>query len=86
MEGHMESLPRAIRRLRGFDMTQLQFAEEVGVSRISIAKWESGVVSPGLENLRRLVELGLPQEYLAGNDADNSTADDVAHPDTEGAA
>ena len=82
----MESLSKAIRRLRGFDMNQQEFAELVGVGRLTISKWETGDWQPSLVNLRRLVELGLPQEYLAGTDADNSAADDVAHSDTEGAA
>ena len=44
-----------MRKLRR--MTQEDLAEQVGVTRQAVAKWESGATVPDLEKCRRLAEL-----------------------------
>jgi DNA-binding XRE family transcriptional regulator len=46
---------RALRGLR----TQEQFAQELGVTRVTVAVWETGAGVPKLRNARKLVERGM---------------------------
>jgi transcriptional regulator with XRE-family HTH domain len=50
------SLGRRIRQLRGFDITQADFARMVGVSQSQLSKYERGVVAPPADVLIRIME------------------------------
>lgn len=46
-------------------ITQAELAEIMDVSRQAVSRWESGVVTPSIENLKRLSSLyGVPLDYL----------------------
>lgn len=53
---HMKSLGRRIRQLRGFDLTQDEFAKKLGVSQSQLSKYERGVVAPPADVLIRIKE------------------------------
>ena len=54
-------------------MTQEQLAEAVGVSRQTVAKWESGETVPDLEKCRLLAELfGVSLDDLANYEPDEN--------------
>ena len=38
------------------DLTQEEVAKKLGVSRMTVTYWESGVASPLLKNLKKVVE------------------------------
>lgn len=58
---------QATRLARG--LTQEQLAESVGVSRQTVAKWESGETSPDLDHAAALADaLGTTLDGLAGAD------------------
>lgn len=42
----LRSMGRRLRELRGFDLTQAQFAEELGISQSQLSKYERGVAAP----------------------------------------
>jgi len=42
----MKSLGRRIRQLRGFDVTQDEFASKLGISQSQLSKYERGVLAP----------------------------------------
>lgn len=42
----LKALGRRIRELRGFDVTQEDFARELGVSQSQLSKYERGVAAP----------------------------------------
>jgi len=52
----MKSLGRRIRQLRGFDVTQGEFAKTLGVSQSQLSKYERGVVAPPANILVRIKE------------------------------
>jgi transcriptional regulator with XRE-family HTH domain len=54
---------KAIRNLRGLD-SQEMLAERLGVSRITVTRWESGEAVPSLRHARQLVALGLDAELF----------------------
>lgn len=59
---------KALRRRAG--LSQEQVAEQVGVSRQAVAKWEAGHSAPSTENLRKLAQvLQVGLEELAGEPA-----------------
>ena len=59
---------KALRRRAG--LSQEQVAEQVGVSRQAVAKWEAGQSAPSTENLRKLAQvLQVGLEELAGKPA-----------------
>lgn len=64
------------RRLQ-LDFTQHQLAKMLGVSRVSVTKWESGVVKPAGENLYQLAKvLSCSPEWILygkGNDPKDDT-------------
>jgi transcriptional regulator with XRE-family HTH domain len=45
---------RRIREIRGFDLTQAQFGKLLGVSQVTLSKYENGQVLPTLDFLARL--------------------------------
>jgi len=59
-----------IREMRGFDMTQEEFAERVGISQNYLSTMERGKVEVGAEILRRIsLEFSKNIEWLlTGND------------------
>jgi transcriptional regulator with XRE-family HTH domain len=42
----LEALGRRLRELRGFDLTQAEFAMELGISQSQLSKYERGVAAP----------------------------------------
>ena len=59
----------SLRKNRG--LSQEQLAEELGVSRQAISKWESGTAFPESEKLIALSEyFGVSTDYLLKDDAD----------------
>ena len=42
----LRALGRRLRALRGFDLTQEEFAKELGVSQSQLSKYERGVAAP----------------------------------------
>lgn len=57
-----EQLAR-LRKAKGF--TQMEVAEELGLSRQAISRWESGQAFPSTENLKKLSVLyGVPVDEL----------------------
>ncbi|CAI1578712.1 Uncharacterized HTH-type transcriptional regulator CBU_1416 [Serratia proteamaculans] len=66
-----------MRRLQ-LDMTQLQLAKAVGVSRVSVTKWETGVTQPDGENLHVLARvLSAKPEWLLYGKGEPQTPDDT---------
>lgn len=60
-------------------LSQEQLAEQVGVSRQALAKWESGETTPDLEHCRRLAEVfGVTLDDLANYEPPEGT--DLAAP------
>jgi transcriptional regulator with XRE-family HTH domain len=47
----LKALGRRLRELRGFDLTQEDFASELGVSQSQLSKYERGVAAPTAEIL-----------------------------------
>jgi transcriptional regulator with XRE-family HTH domain len=48
------AIGRRIREIRGFDLTQAQFGEALGVPQATLSKYEHGQAAPTLEFLVRL--------------------------------
>ena len=42
----LRALGRRLRELRGFDLTQEEFAQELGISQSQLSKYERGVAGP----------------------------------------
>jgi transcriptional regulator with XRE-family HTH domain len=49
-----KTIARRIREIRGFDCTQKEFAQMLGVSQATVSKLEKGLVLPNSEILLRL--------------------------------
>ncbi len=49
-----KAVGRRIRELRGFDLTQQQFAKRIGISQTHLSKVELGKVEAGAEILLRI--------------------------------
>lgn len=68
----MKSLGRRIRQLRGFDITQDQFAKKLGVSQSQLSKYERGIVPPPADVLIRIKEqLRVSIDWLLAGDPEN---------------
>lgn len=52
----MKAIGRRIRQIRGFDLTQQQFARMLGVGQAAVSKFEKGQSFPSVEILLRLRE------------------------------
>jgi transcriptional regulator with XRE-family HTH domain len=50
----MPALGRRVRELRGFDMTQKEFADRIGISQTYVSDMEHGEVEIGAEILLRI--------------------------------
>ena len=58
-----------LRKQKG--ITQAELAEIMDVSRQAVSRWESGVVTPSIENLKRLSSLyGVPLDYLLNEETE----------------
>jgi transcriptional regulator with XRE-family HTH domain len=53
----MKALGRRIRQLRGFEVTQDEFARKLGISQSQLSKYERGIVAPPADVLMRIKEL-----------------------------
>lgn len=61
-----------LRKQKG--ITQAELAEIMDVSRQAVSRWEAGVVTPSIENLKRLSSLyGVPLDYLLNEEEDDSS-------------
>lgn len=50
-------------------MSQLELAEQLGVSRQTVSRWEAGQIKPSADNLLRLSQLwGVPVDALLKDD------------------
>ena len=59
-------------------MSQEQMAEQLGVSRQTISKWESGTVCPTLDRLQEMSRLfGIPLSQLLGESANQTEQDRI---------
>lgn len=68
-------------------LSQSTLAEQMGVARQTVSRWESGEAVPTRENLRRLSELyGVPVGYLLNDGMERPTAVAVAEKPEEKAA
>ncbi|MGH3346792.1 MAG: helix-turn-helix transcriptional regulator [Nocardioides sp.] len=69
--------PGMVRRIRRIlDVSQRELAEELGVAQATVARWETGIVSPDLETVVYLADLaGL---RLALVDADGAPVEPMA--------
>ncbi len=47
----LKSLGRRLRELRGFDLSQEEFAKQLGISQSQLSKYERGIASPPAEIL-----------------------------------
>ena len=57
---------------RNAGLSQEKLAEQIGVSRQAVTKWEAGQAAPSTENLLRLAEaLHTPLETLLGTEPDS---------------
>jgi transcriptional regulator with XRE-family HTH domain len=52
----MKALGRRIRHLRGFEVTQDEFAKKLGISQSQLSKYERGIVAPPADVLMRIKE------------------------------
>jgi transcriptional regulator with XRE-family HTH domain len=50
----LKGIGRRIREIRGFDLTQEQFGEILGIRQTTLSKYEKGQAAPTLEVLLRL--------------------------------
>lgn len=50
----LKAIGRRIRQLRGFDLTQAEFARRLGVGQTQLSKYELGQSVPTLNTLLRL--------------------------------
>jgi transcriptional regulator with XRE-family HTH domain len=51
-----KAIGRRIRQVRGFDLTQEAFAEQLEISQSQLSKYERGLMSPPAEVLLRIKE------------------------------
>ena len=60
-----QAVGRRVRELRGFDMTQQDFADRIGISQTYVSEMEHGKVEVGGEILLRIAcEFGRTIEWL----------------------
>ena len=52
----LKAVGRRLRELRGFDMTQEEFANLLGISQSQLSKYERGVSAPAADVLIRIKE------------------------------
>ncbi len=60
-----KTIGRRLREIRGFDMTQEEFARKLGISQSQLSKYERGLIAPGPDVLVRLRErIGVDINWL----------------------
>jgi transcriptional regulator with XRE-family HTH domain len=68
----MRALGRRIRELRGFDVTQEEFAKKLDISQSQLSKYERGIVAPPADVLLRLKEeFRVSIDWLLTGDPEN---------------
>ena len=50
----LKAVGRRLRELRGFDMTQEEFAKRLGISQSQLSKYERGLAAPAADVLVRI--------------------------------
>jgi transcriptional regulator with XRE-family HTH domain len=50
----LEAVGRRIRQTRGFDLTQEDFAQQLGISQSQLSKYERGLALPAADVLLRM--------------------------------
>jgi predicted transcriptional regulator len=60
--------PLRLIRAEIFGLSQVEFAEIAGVSQATVSRWETGELTPGLNELRRIREAAICRG-LPWNDA-----------------
>jgi transcriptional regulator with XRE-family HTH domain len=67
---NLKGVGRRLRELRGFDTTQEEFANQLGISQSQLSKYERGVAAPPADVLLRVKEkLRVSIDWLlTGND------------------
>jgi transcriptional regulator with XRE-family HTH domain len=53
---NLKAVGRRLRELRGFDTTQEEFADRLGISQSQLSKYERGVAAPPADILLRIKE------------------------------
>jgi transcriptional regulator with XRE-family HTH domain len=53
---NLKTVGRRLRELRGFDVTQEEFANQLGISQSQLSKYERGVAAPAAGVLIRIKE------------------------------
>lgn len=73
----MDTFKTRLRKLReNKDLTQEELAKAIGVTRSSLASWETGRREPDFETVSKLADFfNVSVDYLLGRD-DNSSQDD----------
>jgi transcriptional regulator with XRE-family HTH domain len=79
MESRFDRLGLLLQELRG-DLSQRQFAKEMGVTHSTVQSWEAKLSWPGTQNLKKLADLrgwslDQLQSYLEGNLVEVSALD-----------
>jgi transcriptional regulator with XRE-family HTH domain len=70
----LKSVGRRIREIRGFDLTQVQFGEMMGVGQTTLSKYEKGQAAPTLEFLVRLkAHSGRSIDWIITGDGESSS-------------
>lgn len=63
MDKHIRIILPAVRA--NTRMSQQEFADKIGVSRETIANWESGKGEPTMTHLRKMSEIsGIPMDFI----------------------
>jgi transcriptional regulator with XRE-family HTH domain len=71
----LKAVGRRIRQLRGFDLTQADFARKLGISQSQLSKYERGVAAPPADVLIRLKELlQISVDWLLTGDDEGSAS------------
>ena len=73
------SIGDRIRELRNSrNMTQDELAEAAEINRVSVAKYEAGIVRPTAKNLAKLsAALGVTSDYILGQSEEEAAASGV---------
>jgi transcriptional regulator with XRE-family HTH domain len=72
---NLKAVGRRLRELRGFDTTQEEFANQLGISQSQLSKYERGVAAPPADVLLRVKEkLRVSIDWLlTGNDGEDNS-------------
>ncbi len=60
-----KAVGRRLRELRGFDVKQVDFARELGISQAQLSRYEKGMSEMGAETLMRIaLKFGKSMEWV----------------------